>query len=157
MISLFKYEKRPWGRMWTILGTSRAWFKFLVVGSNTSLQSHNYRTEWHIGFCKITPKNKPHILPGVYIKLINSKKSPPDLSIDEDRHYEWQFGIYRVLPGEKHRLFRGVYFEFVHGIRVDENDIVRYEDAYGRQNQKKTVVVSGGFDPLHIGHLEMFK
>lgn len=158
MISLLKYEKRPWGRMWTIFGTSRFWLKFLIVGSSTSLQSHSGRTEWHFGFYKITPKNKPHILPGAYIKLVSGKKPPLGSSINEDGRYEWHFGLYRVMPQEKHRLFRGVYFEFVHGANVDENDIVRYEDVYGRgQNQKKTVVVSGGFDPLHIGHLEMFR
>ncbi len=45
---------------------------------------------------------------------------------------EWHFGFYKVKPREKHRLLPGLYTEFVFGKRADEDDIVRYEDDYGR-------------------------
>ena len=72
------------------------------------------------------------------------------------RRTEWHFGLYRVDPMQKHRLLPGVYFEFIHG-EPDENDIIRYEDDYGRETAKRVVMVSGGFDPVHIGHLKMFE
>lgn len=109
------YLKRPWGEMWKILWGRRFWLKFISVRGRTSLQSHNDRTEWHLGF-------------------------------------------YRVGATEKHRLLPGVYLEFAHGRRADESDIIRYEDDYGRTDRPgKLVMVSGGFDPLHVGHLEMFR
>lgn len=69
---------------------------------------------------------------------------------------EWHFGFYRVDPMQKHRLLPGAYFEFVHG-NPNENDIIRYEDDYGRETAHRVVMVSGGFDPVHIGHLQMFE
>ena len=159
--------KRPWGRMWKIIHHKNFWVKLLVVGGQTSLQSHNHRTEWQLGVYKVTPKNKHYILPGAYFRIVRGKGIE---GTDEDeKHHEWHFGLYRVKPREKHRLLRGVYLEFVHGGAADEEDIVRYEDSYGRapmgqshvksqnQSQEKIVVVSGGFDPIHVGHLEMFE
>ena len=35
--------------------------------------------------------------------------------------------------------------------------IHRYEDDYARETTKRVVMVSGGFDPVHIGHLLMFE
>ncbi len=104
---------RPWGTMWKLFHTEKAWLKFILVRGRTSLQSHSRRTEWH-------------------------------------------FGFYKVEPMQKHRLLPGAYFEFVHG-NPDENDIIRYEDDYGRDTAKRIVMVSGGFDPVHIGHLQMFE
>lgn len=72
------------------------------------------------------------------------------------RRTEWHLGFYKVEPMQKHRLLPGAYFEFVHG-EPDENDIIRYEDDYGRETAKRVVMVSGGFDPVHIGHLQMFE
>lgn len=72
------------------------------------------------------------------------------------RRTEWHLGFYRVDPMQKHRLLPGVYFEFVYG-NPRENDIIRYEDDYGREIAKRVVMVSGGFDPVHIGHLRMFE
>lgn len=79
-------------------------------------------------------------------------------SLQAHRHRtEWYFGLYKVLPMEKHRLAKGLYFEFVKG-KADEDDVIRYEDDYERTSpESKVVMVSGGFDPVHIGHLRMFK
>jgi len=71
---------------------------------------------------------------------------------------EWHLGLYKVEPLEKHRLLKGNYFEFVSGEEASEDDIIRYSDDYGRgSSDSKTVMVSGGFDPIHVGHLRMFK
>ncbi|MHB1117910.1 MAG: adenylyltransferase/cytidyltransferase family protein [Minisyncoccota bacterium] len=72
------------------------------------------------------------------------------------RRTEWHLGLYKVEPMQKHRLLPGAYFEFVYG-NPDENDIIRYEDDYGRETAKRIIMVSGGFDPVHIGHLQMFE
>lgn len=43
----------------------------------------------------------------------------------------------------------------------DEDDVIRYEDDYGRvsrgDKEEIIVAVSGGFDPIHIGHLRLFE
>ena len=46
---------------------------------------------------------------------------------------EWHLGLYKVNPNEKHRLQNGVFFEIAIG-DLRENDIIRYEDDYGRRN-----------------------
>jgi D-beta-D-heptose 7-phosphate kinase/D-beta-D-heptose 1-phosphate adenosyltransferase len=69
---------------------------------------------------------------------------------------EWHFGLYKVPPREKHRLLKGAYFELAYG-KPKEEDIVRYEDDYGREAAGKIIAVSGGFDPIHIGHVRLFK
>jgi len=66
---------------------------------------------------------------------------------------EYHFGLYKVNKGEKHRMQHGWFFELATG-KPDENDIIRYSDDYDRI---KTVAVSGGFDPVHKGHISMFK
>lgn len=71
---------------------------------------------------------------------------------------EWHFGFYKVVPEEKHRLLPGWYIEYVRGKKADEDDIVRYSDDYGRGSpEDRVVMVSGGFDPIHTGHLNMFR
>lgn len=157
------YMRRPWGRMWKLVNHKNFWVKFLVVGGQTSLQSHNHRTEWQLGVFKVTPKNKHYVLPGAYFRIVRGKGVQG--TEEDDKHHEWHVGFYRVKPKEKHRLLRGVYLEFVHGSAADEGDIVRYEDDYSRTGEdseqinekEKIVVVSGGFDPIHVGHLEMFE
>ena len=105
---------RPWGKMWKIFHTKRAWLKLIAVHGRTSLQAHRHREEWH-------------------------------------------FGLYKVGKMEKHRLTKGLYLEFVKG-NPDEDDVIRYADDYERTSpESKLVMVSGGFDPVHVGHLRMFK
>jgi cytidyltransferase-like protein len=80
-------------------------------------------------------------------------------SLQAHRHRsEWHLGFYKVKPMEKHRLLPGLYIEFIKGKVASEDDIIRYDDDYGRSSpEPKTVMVSGGFDPIHVGHLRMFK
>jgi len=68
---------------------------------------------------------------------------------------EWHLGLYKVNPMEKHRLHRGTYVEVALG-RPKEEDVIRYEDDYNRA-EEKIVMVSGGFDPVHVGHMRMFQ
>lgn len=68
---------------------------------------------------------------------------------------EYHIGIYKVAKGEKHRLLPGRYLELAVG-DVSESDVIRYEDDYGREKPVH-VVVSGGFDPVHIGHIKLFE
>lgn len=101
---------------------------------------------------------------GVMWKMFNTKRSWLKLILVHGRtslqshsqRTEWHFGLYKVEPMQKHRLLPGAYFEFVHG-NPQEDDIIRYEDDYGRETTKRVVMVSGGFDPIHIGHLQMFE
>jgi D-beta-D-heptose 7-phosphate kinase/D-beta-D-heptose 1-phosphate adenosyltransferase len=44
---------------------------------------------------------------------------------------EWHIGIYKIPKNERHRLLKGFYIEFAFGDPKEE-DIVRYEDDYGR-------------------------
>jgi len=83
---------------------------------------------------------------------------PGRTSMQAHRHRtEWHFGLYKVAPLEKHRLSHGAFLELIIG-KPDEDDIIRYEDDYGRSSpEPKLVMVSGGFDPLHVGHVRMFK
>ena len=68
---------------------------------------------------------------------------------------EWHLGLYKVNPMEKHRLHRGAYVEVAMG-EPKEDDVIRYEDDYDRA-EETIVMVSGGFDPVHIGHVRMFQ
>ncbi len=45
---------------------------------------------------------------------------------------EWYLGIYKVPRNKKHRLTKGIYIEAVSGNNPREEDIIRYEDDYGR-------------------------
>ena len=45
---------------------------------------------------------------------------------------EWHFGLYKVPIGEKHRIAHGWFIELATGTPTEE-DIIRYEDDYGRE------------------------
>ena len=91
-MEFFKIDRRPWGVMLKCVHTKRFWMKFIFVTGRTSLQSHNRRTEYHIG----------------------------------------TKGIQKITPLQVHRMTKGAYIEFAFGL-PSENDIVRYEDDYGRK------------------------
>ena len=65
-----------------------------------------------------------------WIKLIWAQGR---LSLQSHEHRtEYHFGFYKVLPNEKHRLQHGVFIEIATG-NPREEDIIRYEDDYGRK------------------------
>ncbi len=62
----------------------------------------------------------------------------------------------RYFPYERHRMDGGLYLEIAFG-EPREDDIVTFQDDYGRPERGRIVAVSGGFDPVHIGHVRMFR
>ncbi len=112
-INIYK-EERPWGNFEKFIENSPSTVKIITVNKNKklSLQSHNKRSE----FWKV--------ISGDGIFQIG------------DTHNNVSTGDeYQVLQGEKHRMEAGenglVVLEIATG-EFDENDIVRYEDDYGR-------------------------
>lgn len=123
---------RPWGK-YTIIEKT----KIIEVKPNSklSLQYHNHRDEfWQI--------------------LSGSGK----ITIGEETFEAQEGNKFTIPKGVKHRVEsyeKGLTFLEVATGEVDEGDIVRIEDEYGREKSKKTIVITSGyFDPLHIGHLE---
>ncbi len=72
-------------------------------------------------------------------KLIKAKKFWLKLIFVKDRtslqshaeRTEWHIGIYKLPKNEKHRLSKGFFIELAFG-EPKEEDIIRYEDDYGR-------------------------
>jgi bifunctional ADP-heptose synthase (sugar kinase/adenylyltransferase) len=60
---------------------------------------------------------------------------------------------HRIINKEKEDL---IFIEVQTGESFEEVDIVRIEDHYKRTSPK-IILVSGGFDPIHSGHIEYFK
>ena len=116
-----KYEKgasdtRPWGT-WEILDTGdHHTVKRIVVlpGQKLSLQSHNHRDEhWIIteGTAKVTNGDK----------IITAEPNTPVFIPAKAKHRIENTGTENV-----------VFIEVQTGDLLDENDIIRYEDVYGR-------------------------
>ncbi len=110
------HDSRPWGT-WEVLdgGKNFCVKKIRVVpGGKLSLQSHHFRAEHWI------------ITEGEAVVTLGEKKSIK--KADES--------IY--IPAEtKHRIQNDstadvIFIEVQTGDNLDENDIVRYEDVYGR-------------------------
>lgn len=125
--------KRPWGEYIVIEKT-----KIIKVKPNQklSLQYHENRDEfWQItkGSGKVT----------INEKIIEAKSGDTFTIPKKTKH--------RIESYEK-----GIEFLEIATGEVDEDDIIRLEDDYNRE-KKITVAVSGYFDPLHIGHLELFE
>jgi len=110
------YEERPWGNYTVLLTEETCQVKKLVVnpGKRISLQSHEFRSEhWFIVSGQGTAE-----LNGREIEV-----GPGD-SID-------------VPIGSKHRISCSegeplVFIETQTGSSISENDIVRYDDDFGR-------------------------
>ena len=107
---------RPWGTYETILESDNYKVKRIVVKPNSqlSLQSHKYRSEHWI------------IVSGNGIVLLNDEK----IEVFKDDN------IY-IKNGDKHRMSNNssddlVFIEVQNGDYLGEDDIVRYEDDYGR-------------------------
>jgi mannose-6-phosphate isomerase-like protein (cupin superfamily) len=107
---------RPWGTFRVIETQESFQIKQLVVFPNSrlSLQSHQFRAEhWFVvaGIAKVEIDNQIHTLhPGESVQI-------PVMS----RH--------RVTAIGENPL---IFIEIQTGSSFDENDIVRYEDDYGR-------------------------
>jgi cytidyltransferase-like protein len=127
--------KRPWGEYKVIEKR-----KIIKVKPNEklSLQYHNKREEfWKIlsGSGKITVGEK-----------VFDAKPGDDFTIPKKIKHRAEAGHY------------GLEFLEISTGEVDEDDEVRIEDEYNRDlKNKKIIITSGYFDPIHIGHIEYFK
>ncbi len=128
-----KMEKtvRPWGN-YKVVGKT----KIITVNPNQklSLQYHNKKDEYW------------QILSGTGKVTIGKE----EISFIPDQ-------TFNIPRGTIHRIEAKTEVKFIEIStgEVLEDDIIRIKDEYGRIKGKKVVVVvSGYFDPLHIGHLE---
>lgn len=107
---------RPWG-FYTVIAQGQGFLTKLIhvnVGQKLSVQSHNFRSEhWVIlsGTAKVVLEGKEHILSSghsidIALKAIHSLQNP----------FEDDLEIIEVQKGET----------------LSEDDIIRYEDMYGR-------------------------
>jgi len=107
-------EKRPWGNFRQYTHNEISTIKIISINPNQSLslQSHNYRSE----FWKV-------LNGGGYFVIGDHKY---EVSVGDEEF---------VKEGEKHRIVAGEFgisiLEISFG-NFDENDIVRYQDKYGR-------------------------
>lgn len=80
-------DRRPWGWMIKVIHTKKFWLKLIKVTGRTSLQSHRFRTEYHIsvkGIKKIKLREKHRMTPGMYIELAFGLPSEHDIKRYED-------------------------------------------------------------------------
>lgn len=110
------FDNRPWGK-WEVLdaGDSFCVKKITVTpGAKLSLQSHNFRAEHWI------------IVKGQAI-----------VTLGEDKLIKKQNEAIYIPERTKHRIQNNTtdileFIEVQTGENLDENDIIRYEDSYGR-------------------------
>ena len=141
MISI-ESEERPWGRFFVLHDEPTYKLKRIEVdpGGRLSYQFHHKRSEaWTI-------------VEGV-----------GTITLDGD-FKDYSKGETVLIPqGVKHRIEnkgqeKVVFIEIQTGTYFGEDDIVRIEDDYNRAYMKpKAIIVSGYFNPLHKGHLELFE
>jgi len=106
--------EKPWGKFEQFTHNLPSTVKILTInkGEAFSLQSHKHRTE----FWRVISGNGEMEMDGVKYKIEAGDEA-------------------KISPGTKHRIFAGE-----SGIKVleistgdfDEEDIIRYEDKYGR-------------------------
>jgi len=109
-------EERPWGNFSTLSYSDKYHIKEILVKPfcSSSLQSHNHREElWLV----IEGS-------GQYVKGENT------ISIQKG-------SVCRIDVGEKHRVINNsendlIFIEIQTGEKFSENDIIRYEDQFGR-------------------------
>lgn len=146
--------ERPWG-YWQVDEIGNGFVKKTIVvnaGGALSLQSHKYRREeWEIvdGSASVVLDD------GIFSLQKGDKIAIPQYA----KHQLKNAGSAKLIVKETQL-----------GEILDEADIVRYEDAYGRADAaaadclgeksdagKKYYIVSGGFDPIHEGHIAMIR
>jgi mannose-6-phosphate isomerase len=121
----FYTEERPWGKFTTLLVREGCKVKEIEVnpGERLSYQSHSKRKEkWVVfeGIATVTLNERVYVLhPGDSIEIPVEAK-------------------HRVQNNEKKQVLKFV--EVQTGTYFGEDDIIRYEDDYGRTKQKKREV-----------------
>lgn len=115
---MIKIVKKPWGKYLTLFNDGKICVKILEVNANKrlSLQFHQNKTEFWI------PLND-HCTFKIQGKKMLDMLDPV------------QKTCHKIMPYEKHRLTAGRKKARVLEVsigKIDENDIVRIEDDYGR-------------------------
>lgn len=113
----FRRTERPWGHFKTYMSNRKFTVKDIVVkpGQSLSLQSHRHRDEFWAWIDGPAPR----------------------ITIGNTSFYMEAGREYAIPRGTKHRIENPhssgslTILEVAHG-RFDENDIIRYEDKYGR-------------------------
>lgn len=117
------YNKRPWGSFYRLINTRTYWVKVLIVnpGQSLSLQSHEKRSEtW------ICVKGEGKAL------IIDYPKTLKNGNI----HFLSPGSLVSIPTKTKHRLINDS-DDLLRVVEIalgtpDEEDIIRYEDDYGR-------------------------
>lgn len=131
----FNLEVRPWGCYEVLYSDDKCKIKRIVVspGKRLSLQSHKNRDEtWKI----ISGKGLVEVIIRDFSpNIIKLKIDMNDIEYFEDSSFY-------IKRNEKHRISNIgteplVFIETQTGDSFEEEDIVRYEDDYGRVNQKE--------------------
>lgn len=72
--------------MLTLLRTRWFWLKFLSVKGSTSYQSHQNRTELHLGFSRVDPGVKHRMSRGAFLEFAFGKPTEEDITRFEDNY-----------------------------------------------------------------------
>jgi len=109
-------EERPWGNFSTLAYDKKYHVKEIKVlpGKSSSLQSHNHRNE-------------------VWVVVCGNGK----MVIDDKTELITFGSVCHVLKGQKHKVINTgtndlIFIEVQYGEKFSENDIIRYEDEFGR-------------------------
>ena len=116
MTTAIEVVNKPWGRYEVIHRETDRAVKILIIepGQSLSLQSHEHRSEhWFV------------------------LRGTPEVTLGDERRVLKVNDAIDVPPGAKHRINNvGIepvaVLEVQHGERIDESDIIRYKDRYGR-------------------------
>jgi len=68
------------------ISTKKFWLKFIRVKGQTSYQSHQERTGYHIGISKVLPGDKHRMTRGFYIELAFGRPREEDIERFEDSY-----------------------------------------------------------------------
>jgi len=133
---MYRVINKPWGKEVIIEENEFYVIKLLHIntGARLSLQYHEVKTET--------------------LFLIDGEvKFTLGDSVQESNT---MFEKWHVEPGVIHRM-EGINDCVLLEVSTPElDDVIRLEDDYNRRDDK-VVAVSGGFDPVHPGHIRMFK
>jgi mannose-6-phosphate isomerase-like protein (cupin superfamily) len=125
-----EHSIRPWGEYTVILDTQKCKVKTITVnpGMRLSLQSHQHREEHWV----IVSGTGEAITQAMSLGVAGSREPEPI------RTRAIQAGDYVHIPkGIRHRIANTgttplVFIETQLGTLLDENDIIRYQDDFGR-------------------------
>lgn len=69
----------PWGWFVTLIKLPSLWVKLIRVKERTSLQTHENRSEWHIGIRRVSPGEMHRLYRGWYIEIAHGTPTEGDI------------------------------------------------------------------------------